>query len=687
MSPVPVESNDRSPAAPRGATAGYRHISHSSMSGMGDDDGSNNNNNNNNNDTNIKNDYEYDSTPGPRRSSAPSFMNSILSPLRAIRESGARLATRLGRPTDGGDALDAAAHPEQYLAAEDVRLLDLMPDGQVHPDSYQSKLQNTMVSEARYMVQKLGVGEKLPDDVDLSEDRDVNRGVFSYLLQHQMGHRRNISQVSISTVASQDEPSPSGTNNKKRRKQKWYEDEEGDRSKGKRPVKQIRLTKHIAAILTRQRYIMQLCRAMMKYGAPTHRLEEYMRMTANVLEIQGQFMYLPGCMIVSFDDPITRTAEVHMISVVQGLELGRLANTHDIYKNVVHDRISVEQAIEELNQLMARKSRYHTVWSLIFLSGLASVAVGPWAFDARPIDMPIIFVFGCLLGFMQNVLAPASPVYSNVFEVSVAILMSFLARAFGSIRVGGEPVFCFSALTQSSIALILPGFSVLCSSLELQSHQIVAGSIRLVYTIIYSLFLGYGITVGITIYGLFDGNATTASSCPASSLSIYGNEYIQHFVFVAIYCAVAAILNQAKWKQLPVTVFLGVSGYIANYFSQALDSRLASTISAFVIGLLANLYSRLWHGHAAAAIVPGMFTLVSSGLATSGSIMSGLAYAESVRNDTVDQTSGSQNAVQQSLYGLGLSMVQTALGITVGLFFSALVVYPRGKQRSGLFNL
>ncbi|KAF5857227.1 hypothetical protein ETB97_006069 [Aspergillus alliaceus] len=624
--------------------------------------------------------------PGPPRTSTPSFLNSFPNPFRSIRESGARVAARLGRPADQGDALDTALHPEQYEAREDIQLLNMLPDEQAQPDSYQSQLQSNLVSQAQTMVRKLGVGGKLSEDSFESNDRGADRGVFSYLLQDQMGHRRNISQSSISTYASQDESSPPA-NNKKRRKQKWYEDEEGDRSKGKRPAKQVRLTKHIAAILTRQRYIMLLCRAMMKYGAPTHRLEEYMRMTANVLDIPGQFMYLPGCMIVSFDDSLTRTAEVHMISVVQGLDLGRLAHTHNIYKNVVHDRISVEHAIGDLNQLMERKSRYHTAWSLVFLSGLASVAVGPWAFNARPIDMPIIFVLGCLLGFMQNVLAPASPVYSNVFEVSVAILMSFLGRAFGSIRVGGTPVFCFSAMTQSSIALILPGFSVLCSSLELQSHQIVAGSIRLVYTIIYSLFLGYGITVGITIYGILDKNATVETSCPSESLAIYGNEYIQHFVFVAIYCAIAAVLNQARWKQLPVTVFLGVSGYIANYFSQALDSRLASTISAFAIGLLANLYSRLWHGHAAAAIVPGMFTLVSSGLATSGSIMSGLAYAESVKNNTVSDSASTLAAVQQSLYGLGYSMVQTALGITVGLFFSALVVYPRGKQRSGLFNL
>ncbi|KAE8152980.1 hypothetical protein BDV25DRAFT_127601 [Aspergillus avenaceus] len=601
-------------------------------------------------------------------------MSMITGAFRPIRESVARLAARFGRPTDGGEALDSALHPEEYGAREDIQLLDYTQDGRSQGDSYQSKLQNNMVSEAHQMVRKLGIAENMPEDANRAEDRDL-------------GHRRNVSQSSVSTVDTLEDSPSSSAQPQKRRKQKWYKDDEGDRSKSKRSSKQLKLTKHIAAILTRHRYIMQLSRAMMKYGAPTHRLEEYMRMTANVLEIQAQFMYLPGCMIISFDDPLTRTAEVKMISVAQGLDLGRLAETHNIYKSVLHDRISVEQAIGDLNQLMERKSRYHTAWSLMFLSGLASVAVGPWAFNARPIDMPVIFVFGCLLGFMQNVLAPASPVYSNVFEVSVAVLMSFLARAFGSIQVNGNPVFCFSALTQSSIALILPGFSVLCSSLELQSHQIIAGSIRLVFTIIYSLFLGYGITVGITIYGLLDGNATTESSCPAASLSIYGNEYIQHFVFVAIYCAIAGILNQAKWKQLPVLVFLGVSGYVANYFSQKLDGRLASTISAFTIGLLANLYSRLWHGHAAAAIIPGMFTLVSSGLATSGSIMSGLAYAEAVKHNTINNGRYSAASVQRSLFGLGYSMVQTALGITVGLFLSALVVYPRGKKRSGLFNL
>lgn len=32
-------------------------------------------------------------------------------------------------------------------------------------------------------------------------------------------------------------------------------------------------------------------------------------------------------------------------------------------------------------------------------------------------------------------------------------------------------------------------------------------------------------------------------------------------------------------------------------------------------------------------------------------------------------------------------MIQIAIGITVGLFMSALLVYPMGKRRSGLWTL
>lgn len=101
---------------------------------------------------------------------------------------------------------------------------------------------------------------------------------------------------------------------------------------------EIRITVHIAETITRQKYLLKLCRALMQYGAPTHRLEEYMKMSARVLEIEGQFLYIPGCMIISFDDASTHTTEVKIVKSVQGVDLGRLKDVHEIYKEVCIQR-------------------------------------------------------------------------------------------------------------------------------------------------------------------------------------------------------------------------------------------------------------------------------------------------------------------------------------------------------------
>ncbi|THC97991.1 hypothetical protein EYZ11_002561 [Aspergillus tanneri] len=663
-----------------------------------------------------------------------------------IRQKTTRLGERLGRPVDGGDPLGGSLLPgdleggisDRQMREKKEHVVDTPSSDEISvaPSAEAHRLVRGMTQVRRrrprsaYMRSGQSTPETLsrPDSWYNSRPLSINGGggILSQLLKLQATQTSGKDSVSVTDSSDSDSPISSGAVTPKKEKLKWYKKPPHrstsslveasmnlsrvtlpastdvmsaatpKRAKKKARHKtrledEIRVTVHIAEILARQRFIMQLCRALMRYGAPTHRLEEYMQMTARVLEVEGQFLYLPGCMIMSFDDPTTRTAEVKLVRMAQGVDLGRLAETHNLYKNVVHDLMGVEEASQELDHIMKRPPRFNK-WLLIPAYGLASTAVAPFAFDARPIDMPICFFLGTLVGFMQHVLAPKSVLYSNVFEVSAAVLTSFLARAFGSIK-SSKPdeayVFCFSALAQSSIALILPGFMVLCSSLELQSHQMIAGSIRMVYAIIYSLFLGYGITVGTTVYGLIDGAATSERSC--KGLDVYRSTYVQHFVFIPVFVIFIAIINQAKWKQMPVMIVIAICGYVTNYFSTTRlgsQSEVANTVGAFTIGILGNLYSRLWHGHAATAILPAIFVLVPSGLASSGSLIAGINYANQVRDNLQNGNSTSAHETSQdtSIASLGFGMIQVAIGITVGLFIAALVVYPFGKRRSGLFS-
>ncbi|KAG9191856.1 DUF1212-domain-containing protein [Alternaria panax] len=437
---------------------------------------------------------------------------------------------------------------------------------------------------------------------------------------------------------------------------------------------------HVANILKRQQYIIRMCRALMLFGAPTHRLEEYLATTAKVLEINSQFLYIPGCMIISFDDNLTHTAEVKIVRTVQGVNLGKLKDTHDIYKEVLHDVIGLDEALARLEDVINAKDR-HPRWLTVLMYGLASAAVSCF-FKARPIDMPIIFVLGIILGLLQLVIAPLSKTYSTVFEITAAILMSFLARAFGSINNGN--LFCFSAIAQSAIALILPGWLVLSSALELQSRAIVPGSIRLVFAIIYSLFLGYGITVGTAIYGAIDSNATNSTQCQ-SPMNPYWN-----FLMVPLYVFFTTFTVQAKYKQMPAMIVIAFAGYIVNFYAGmkfSSSAPIAYTFGAFTIGVLANLYSRLRHGVAAAVLLPAVYVQVPGSLASSGSINSALQTASALikgSGGAADTTTDSLNAI---VFNVAASMIQIAIGITVGLFMAALLVYPMGKRRSGLWTL
>jgi hypothetical protein len=80
-------------------------------------------------------------------------------------------------------------------------------------------------------------------------------------------------------------------------------------------------------------------------------------------------------------------------------------------------------------------------------------------------------------------------------RIFVATLLSFLSAALASTHK-----LCYTAIASSSVVLILPGFIVLTGSLELASRNIISGAVRICYSLIYSLFLGFGLSMGAEIF-------------------------------------------------------------------------------------------------------------------------------------------------------------------------------------------
>ena len=423
----------------------------------------------------------------------------------------------------------------------------------------------------------------------------------------------------------------------------------------------------------------------MSFGAPTHRLETYMHSTANVLDLTLQSFHLPGCMILAFDDHTSSASDVQIVRCSQSLNLAKLSKIHSIYKAVIHRKMGVDDALLKLQEINSEEGKF-PIWFRILNYGLASAFVGPISYGARPIDLPLIFVLGALVGVLQLVVSPRSELYGYIFEISSAVMVSFLGRALGSIPDGNHSIFCFSAVAQASIVLILPGFTFTMSALEIQTGNMVSGSVRMVYGIVYTLFLSFGFTIGITIFGAMDASSTSATHCQ----DVW--PFWWQVVFVLPFTVSYVIVNRGNWRDMPGMLVVTLAGWLVIHFSSQRFSSipaLGQALGALTVGILANLMSRLGFGLAMAILHPAIYIQVPGSLAASGSLISGITSADQLTKSLgwINNQTDVGNP-RTAVLDAGYTAVEIAIGITVGLSVSAFAVYPFRKSRgkSGILS-
>ncbi|GJJ76781.1 hypothetical protein EMPS_09140 [Entomortierella parvispora] len=419
----------------------------------------------------------------------------------------------------------------------------------------------------------------------------------------------------------------------------------------------IRITIAVADILERQDYILRLAKSMIKYGYPSHRLEDTIDSSARILELNVQCVYLPNVMIVAFTDYETHTSETHLLKMPAGLDMYKCALVHQIHKMVTHSSMPVEEAIMKLEAIHTEKDA-NSRWLTVLAYAVASFCTAPMFFKGSWIDAGVSFVIGGAVGLLVW-LSEKVPSYAHICEITMSVVVAFVAEALRHNNI------CQSAVKMAGIVIILPGYTITCAILELSSRHIISGSVRLFYAVVFSLLLGYGLTIGASIWQLFDhsdtGEENLTGVCPLPPLDPLWN-----ILFVPLFAISLNIWIKAHPRQWFLATILSIVGYAVSYASSTYagaQTEVSSALAAFAIGLLGNVYQRLTHQLTFQAVVCAVFFLVPGSMGLKGA----MAWF------TEDMTGGVNFALQ---------MVITAIAISVGLFGSALVVYPMGKSRS-----
>jgi uncharacterized membrane protein YjjP (DUF1212 family) len=420
----------------------------------------------------------------------------------------------------------------------------------------------------------------------------------------------------------------------------------------------MQITFAVADILERQDFILRLAKSLIKYGAPSHRLEDAVDHAAKTLEINLQCVYLPNIMIVSFTDYETHTSETHLLKVPAGLDMYKCALVHQVQKMVTHSSMPVEEAIMKLDIINTEKD-VNGRWATILAYALAGFCTAPMFFKGNWIDAVISFFMGAAVGLLAW-LSEKVPSYAHICDITMSVVVAFVAEALHRYNV------CTTAIKFAGIVIILPGYTITCSILELSSRHIISGSVRLFYAVVFSLLLGYGLTIGASLWSLLDHSARDneskfSTTCPNAPLDPLWN-----ILFVPIFAISLNIWLKAHPRQWILATILSIIGYAVSYTSSVyggVKTEVSSALAAFAIGFCGNIYQRLTRQLTFQAVVCAVFFLVPGSIGLKGA----MAWF------TEDMSGGINFALQ---------MVATAIAISVGLFTSALAVYPMGKIRS-----
>ncbi|KAK0494937.1 DUF1212-domain-containing protein [Armillaria luteobubalina] len=450
-----------------------------------------------------------------------------------------------------------------------------------------------------------------------------------------------------------------------------------ERRRRKRKAREIYITRHVAEIIQRQDFILKLARAMMMFAAPTHRLQGQIQATGRVLDLEVSCMYLPDVMLISFDDSTTGTSSIKFIKQGSGLDLGKLRDAYELYWKVIHDDLAVSDASGQLTNLM-RKKQIYPWWQLMIFGGICSSSISIVSFGGSFIDAVAVFPLGMLLVGIQ-LLSVRNELYSNVFEITVSMLFSFIAAGMAA---SGK--LCYSAIASGAVVLILPGFIVLCGSLELMSRNLVSGAVRMFYAVIYSLFLGFGLSIGAEAYekitthsvvGVTDYKCTLSHD-PEGAWWQRTPSGWWYFLIVPMFASGLCLRNYMPWnrRELYLGVAIASVGWVTNHFTATKfvnQSDISAAVGAFAVGFVANLYGRFFSGNAFVIMIAGILFQVPSGFGNGGLLT---FVSEQASGSSTSYISGFQTALQ---------LISVAIGLTVGLGLALFVVHPIQSRRRG----
>lgn len=399
----------------------------------------------------------------------------------------------------------------------------------------------------------------------------------------------------------------------------------------------------LSAFAPAEQLVLELGRALHRYGAPAHRLEMVMTHLAEQLGIEAQFFVVPTAIFASFG-PIGRQRIGLLRSGPGEIRLGKLAQLDELVKEVLNGDIESHKLLSKLAEIEGQADPWPT-WVVLPCYGMASLA-GVHFFDGGWTELFAAGGIGAGLGLLSFVLGrgPGRHLFVPVAGGIAAVTAQILQQWMGLYRA--------DVVIAAGLVVLLPGLTLTTALTELSTRNLVSGTTRLVVAGLILFELAFGLAFGHRIGDLF---VPLSDGLPVLYVLPSWTEPLSVVLASIAFTGIFQARLRDGWA-------IGLACFVAFYGAKAsgliFDTFLGAWISALTLTLSCNAYAKFFDRPAMVPLVPGILLLVP------GSI--GLQSMTWMLSDAPVL------AVESAL-----RMTLTGIALTVGVATANVVLSPR----------
>lgn len=358
-----------------------------------------------------------------------------------------------------------------------------------------------------------------------------------------------------------------------------------------------------ASLSDAERFLVELARDLHRFGTPAHRLEEQVSRCGARLGVPTIMFSLPTFLALAFG-PLDRQRVVNVRVDPGSTDLGRLHAMEQIQRRVLAGEISPSVGAASLRELGASPPAFNPwfTWAAYGLSAMAATRF--FGGDAR--DALAGAVVGMLVGGVSLVLTARSD------RAALAEFLAGIVATLGAwVLAHLMPPITMGAVMLAGVVVLLPGFNMTRSLVELATRNLASGSSRFMGSVMTLVALGFGAAIGDRI----------VMRLPLAEMQppLPALDWLGVLPAGLVSSLAAVILLQARWRDAGWIVLAAMLGlYGARLGATLLGPELGVCLGAFVVGVSGNVFSRIFRRAAVTMVAPGLLPLVPGSLGMRG---------------------------------------------------------------------